>query len=286
VTIAPIPTKRWGDPTFKASAKASDGQPVKYAASGGCTINATSGQVTIKSVGTCKITAVAATGSPQASASVTFSIDQAQPVIKFGKRETRFKRSLNYALKATTTPSIPLAYKVIHGAAGTANDAFCTVKNGALVWTKVPTNEDHPSMDAFCMVRVSAATTSQNYVTPKAVQALVHIGYPAWVVKAGNQSISWAADTQVDANGRYAILSVSEDSGDALGMEINGNCGHGSTEGTNVPLRTRTYRVKFYLDDPAAFTYPCDLTASALPQDYHQGDSGIEDANFTLTVNP
>jgi hypothetical protein len=40
------------------------------------------------------------------------------------------------------------------------------------------------------------------------------------------------------------------------------------------------------VDDPSGVTYKCDLTASALPQDYHQGDSGIEDASFTLTVNP
>ena len=105
-------------------------------------------------------------------------------MIKFGKRETRFKRNLNYALKATSSPSIPLKYAVVHGATGTSNDEFCTTKGGALVWTKPPTIDDHPGMDAFCMVRVSAATTSKNYVTPKPVQALVHIDYPAWAVNA------------------------------------------------------------------------------------------------------
>jgi hypothetical protein len=285
VTLKAIPPKRWGDPTFKASARASDGKPVRYAASGGCTVKASTGVVTIKSVGSCRITATATTGSPPASASVTFSIDQAHPVIKFGKRETRFKRSLNYALKATATPSIPLAYKVIHGAAGTSHDEFCTVKAGALVWTKVPTNEDHPSMDAFCMVQVSAATTSKNYVTPKAVQGLVHIDYPAWKVHADNVTISWA-DTTLDANGRYAVITVFEDSGDALGMQVNGSCGSGTTEGTTVALRTRTYRVKVYLDQPDGTNYPCDLNASALPQDYQQGDSGVEQANFKLTVKP
>src|SRR6476646_2246960 len=53
VTIKAIPDRRWGDPSFKTSAKASNGKPVTYAASGGCTVNAATGLVKIQSAGSC-----------------------------------------------------------------------------------------------------------------------------------------------------------------------------------------------------------------------------------------
>jgi hypothetical protein len=280
ITLKKIADKRWGDPTFKASAKGSDGKPVKYSASGGCKINASNGTVTIQSVGSCKITAKSATLGKAATVSTTFSIEKARPVIKFGKRETRFKRNLNYALKATSSPSIPLKYVVVHGAAGTSNDEFCTTKGGALVWTKPPTIDDHPGMDAFCMVRVSAATTSKNYTSPKAVQALVHIDYPAWAVHADTQKVS-LADAIVRDGSRYARVKVFEDNASALGMDVgtlSGDCGGGRV----VSSTRTTYTIEVFVLRAG----DCTLHASAEPQDYHQGNKGIGDVEFTLIVTP
>jgi hypothetical protein len=280
ITMKKITDKRWGDPAFKASAKGSDGKPVKYAASGGCKVNGSNGTVTIQSVGKCKITASSASLGKSATTSTTFAIGQAKPVIKFGKRSTRFKRNLNYALKATSSPSIPLKYVVVHGATGTSNDEFCTTKGGALVWTKPPTIDDHPGMDAFCMVRVSAATTSKNYVTPKPVQALVHIDYPAWAVHAKAQEVSWA-DTIIKDGSHFARVTVFEDNGAALGMDVgtlSGDCGGG----TVVKATRTTYTIDVFVVNPGV----CTLHASAEPQDYHQGNKGIGDVDFTLTVTP
>ena len=48
LTIKKISTKRWGDAPFKATAAASDGAPVRFGGSGGCTVDPLSGRVTIK----------------------------------------------------------------------------------------------------------------------------------------------------------------------------------------------------------------------------------------------
>ena len=171
-----------------------------------------------------------------------------------------------------------MKYTVIHGAKGTSNDEFCTTKGGALVWSKPPTVDDHPGMDAFCMVRVSAATTSKNYVAPKAVQALVHIDYPAWAVHADDPQ---KVDMIVRDGKNYARVVVYEDNGSALGMDVNGS---GDCGGGRVVKATRTtYTIELSVEGPGT---TCELHASAEPQDYHQGNKGIGDVEFTLIVTP
>ena len=111
LTIKKISTKRWGDAPFKATAAASDGAPVRFGGSGGCTVDPLSGRVTIKAVGTCTVTATAKAGDKTLGASATFTIEPAQPVIKFGARETRFKSNLHFALNAISVPGIKLGYR-------------------------------------------------------------------------------------------------------------------------------------------------------------------------------
>jgi hypothetical protein len=279
VTIKAIPTKRWGDPAFAASATAPGGAKVTYAANGGCKVEAKSGKVTIQKVGTCTVTATADSGG---TASTKFKIEPGRPIIEFGARETRFKSALHFNLKASVDLPIPLAYKVIQDATGTVNDNFCDVTNdGFLVWTVKPTRTDHPAMDAKCMVRVSAAETSKNYSAPEPVRAIVHIMYPSWKVNAANQT---RTATQ-DGEGRwYVTVTVNEDNGSALGMDVSGDCGSGDTNDQNIKAGTTVYKVRVYVNDPTSGTYSCTMHASALPQDYHQGNAGTSDVDFTLTV--
>ena len=181
-------------------------------------------------------------------------------------------------------PGIKLGYSVIQGATGTSNDAYCAVtSDGFLVWTKKPTVDDHAAMDAKCMVRVAAAAKSANYVAPKAVEALVHIDYPSWKLNAANQSLS---ATQ-DADGLwYVTVTVNEDNGSALGVEVDGDCGSGTTENTNVKVGTKVFKVRVSVNDPSSGAYSCTMHATALPQDYHEGNTGTSDVDFKLTVKP
>jgi hypothetical protein len=284
LTIKPIPTKRWGDPAFQASAEAPGDVPVRFAASGGCKVDADSGKVTVQTVGTCTITATAQSSGSTLTASTKFKIEPAKPAIKFGTRETRFKSNLHFDLNASSTPTIKLAYKVIHGATGTRNDQYCAVtSDGFLVWTKKLTVEEHPGMDAKCMVRVTAAGKSENYSAPKAVQALVHIDYPSWKVNADTQSLTAAKA----ADGLwYVTVTVNEDNGTALGIEVNGSCGSGTTENTNVKVGTKVFKIRVQVNDPSSGTYTCTMHATALPQDYRQDNNhpGTPDVDFKLTV--
>lgn len=281
LTMKSIPTKRWGDPAFTASVKGPQGAPVAFSASGGCKVDPKSGKVTIQSVGSCTVTATAGSGGSSLVASAKFKIEPGKPVIKFGARETRFRSALHLDLNASVSPKIKLAYKVIRGASGTANDQYCAVtSDGFLVWTQQPTVDEHPALDAYCMVRVSAAGSSDNWVTPKSVQGLVHIGYPSWKVNAPDQTLT----AKQDVEGWYVIVTVNEDNGSALGIDIFGDCGSGSTEGQAIKAGTKTYKVRVNVNDPNGGTYSCNLHASALPQDYHQGNAGTSDTDFKLTV--
>jgi hypothetical protein len=284
-----VPTKRWGDKPFKVVATATNGARIVYTAEGGCDVGASNGTVRINAVGTCAITAEAADSDPPATDSLNFDIEPARPVIDFGKDSTRFKRDMRYALAATTDPRIDLSYEVVHGANGSANDEECAVDGAALVWAHLPNADRFPSLDAFCMVRVTATRSSKNYVTPDPVQALIHIDYPAWNVHAQSQELSFAdGDTQA--------VTVFEDTGDALGMELDstdGPCGSAATE-EKVPLGTTKYILQVQVDNPADHpdivdangAYTCTMHASALPPDWQNGAKGKAEATFILTVTP
>jgi hypothetical protein len=164
-----VTTKQWGDKPFKVLATASNGAHIAYSAEGGCDIGKSNGTVRINNAGSCVITATAATSDPPATASLSFEIAPAHPVIKFGKDSTRFQRDMRLALSATTDPEIDLSYAVVHGAKGSAHDEECAIDGSSLVWAHLPTLDRFPSLDAFCMVKVTAARSSKNYVAPDPV---------------------------------------------------------------------------------------------------------------------
>ncbi len=283
VTIKSIGTRRWGDDNVKASGTASDGEPLKYTASGDCEVNGKSGAVDLIKTGSCTITATTTASAPPVSASARFKIDPARPVIHFGAKHITFRRALSYRLAATVSPSIPLRFEVIRGASGTSNDSYCAAKDGRLVWTRTPTVARHPSVPAACMVRVSAAKTSDNYVAPKPVQALVSIGYPTWKVDASNQTVSLAAIARSDGT-HHAKVKVSEDTGDTLGMLLNpnGDAGPCDLSSTGEAKGTNS----FTFDVLVTGTGVCHLEAQAEPQDWDFQGKGTSVADFTLTVKP
>jgi hypothetical protein len=284
-----VTTKQWGDKPFKVLATASNGAHVIYSADGGCDIGKSNGTVTINSAGSCVITAVAANTDPPATASLSFEIEPAHPVINFGKDSTRFQRDMRLALSATTDPEIDLSYAVVHGANGSAHDEECAIVGSSLVWAHVPSLDRFPALDAFCMVKVTAARSSKNYVAPDPVQALIHIDYPVWDVHAQAQTISFAdGDTQA--------VTVFEDTANALGMEVDatdGPCGSASTGG-KIPLGTTKYKLQVQVDDPADHpelvdangAYTCTMHASALPSAWQHGAKGKAEVAFVLTVTP
>ena len=237
-----VSTKAWGDPAFKVAATASDGRDVTYAADGGCRVNKTSGRVTIRSVGDCKITAKAV-GDPPASASLTFAIEKAQPIIRFGDATTEFARPFGYRLKAGVTPEIDLRFEVLQGHPRGQNDEWCGTKGGVLVLTRNPTADDFPKIPTDCVVRISAASTSKNYKPPTPKVARIRIDYPAFAVNAPETTpVSYQSDED-----HIITITVRERSGDAFGIfatNIDGPCNVLSTEPETAPAGTTRYKVR------------------------------------------
>jgi hypothetical protein len=286
VTVAftqAIPPKRWGDPPFQAQAAASDDGPVTYSAEGGCSVDASSGEVTIASVGECTITATSKVAA--AAATESFVIEPARPVISFGDRETRFARPFSYELGATVDPEIPLTYRVVEGhPQASENDEDCMVEDGTLVFSDEPISfENRPGIPLFCMIEVSAAGESPNFVTPEPVLGLVRIGFANWDVRVPPiDPVDWS-----DSGGTVTI-PVNENSGDAFGIDVFqlagiGTCEHVSTTPDPAPDATTRYEVTLSVSEPPAEGYTCDLVAEATPSDYQGGDPRDE---FSLTVVP
>ena len=281
-----IPAKEWGDPAFRVAATASDGRDVTYAAKGGCRVNKSSGRVTIGSVGSCTITAAAVGADPPASASQTFAIERANPVIRFGDAITRFTRPFRYAIKASVTPEIDLRFEVLRGDPRGQNDEWCGIRGGALVFTKTPTADDFPTIPTDCVIRVSAGGTSQNYERPTPKTARIRIDYPAFAVDAAESTtVSYGSDAD-----QIISITVRERSGDAFGIFTttftNDLCIVQSTEPEPAPAGTTRYRARVEITGgpPSPGTmYECRLVAEAIPPDYQGGKRSDE---FSLFVEP
>ena len=135
-----IADHRWGDPPFKVRATATGGKSVRFAADGGCRVDGQTGTVTIQTVGRCAITASVPGAKPPATASQTFRILRASPVITVKNQSTRFARPMQYRVKVSVSPRIPLKYAIEHR---DPEDAWCKVTSaGILTFSHQPNEVD------------------------------------------------------------------------------------------------------------------------------------------------
>jgi len=288
-----VTAKRWGDPPFTVVATAADGGSVAYSATGQCKVGKSSGAVTVGDVGTCTLTATEVGSDPPATDTLSFAIKPARPVIHFGKQSTRYKSDMRYALKATTSPAIDLRYELVAGS-GDLTDDWCAIRGKALVWSHPATGDSFPDLGgaSSCTVRVRAAGTSPNWVTPDPVQAKVHIDYPAWNVHADSQTWSYA-------QGSVATVTVLENSGDALGIDLQPDgtlCSLPNDAQTTVNAGHTKYTLTVEVLNPADVdpasvdangAYTCSIVADGSPPDWkNAGATGTTSTTFTLKVTP
>jgi hypothetical protein len=291
-----VSAKRWGDPPFTVVATAADGGSVAYSAAGPCKVGKSSGSVTVGDVGTCTLTATEVGSDPRATDTLSFAIKPARPVIHLGKQSTRFKVDLHYAIKASVDPNIDLTYELVAGSGGLTDD-WCAISGRTLGWSHPPTASDFPAVPGDCTVSVRAASTSPNYVAPAPVQAKVHIDYPAWNVHADAQTWSFA-------NGNLATVTVFEDSGDALGIDLqpDGFLCNLPTDGQTIVNAGHTqYTLTVEVQNPAdvqaqdptsvdsSGAYTCTIEADGSPPDWANVPNAIKGTaktTFTLKVTP
>ncbi len=278
-----VPAKRWGDPPFKVAATATGGARVTYAAVGGCAVDASTGTVTIRSVGKCSLTASIPGGGSGSKDTLTFAIAKAHPTIKFSSASVVFRRPFKaLRLGATTDPAIPLQYRVLP--TGFDIDDFCTVTPaGALTLSPAPTPTKFPQLDADCLIEVRAAATSPNYDPPAPKRARIHVLKPQFTVRAPSVTRTRPG------SGRVTVV-VREDSGAAMGMIVQdapdtaspGQCTYVATAPAIPAPGTHQFTVTIEVA-AASSTYVCSLLAQAQPPDWQGGH--FEDA-FQLTVQP
>lgn len=281
--------KRWGDPDFPVTAQASSGDNgnVTYTASGGCTVVAGSGVVSIEEVGSCSITARHPGNARWAAAEsdpLTFDIGKAQPVITFEDVDVRFNRNLTLDWWASVEPAIPLTFSVVQ-TLDTYNDANC--RAGATQFA-FPDNP-FPVLSAVCGIEVRAAEKSGNYDAPAPVTALVSVGFPSWNVDI----VPVASPVSFSQSGGAVTLTILETSGDVYGMELFflGQCSIADPDNDGfyfaipeptVPRGTTQFTTTVLLEDPAGQADPsCSVTASGFPAD-HIGGKGSDTVTFAI----
>jgi len=290
--VTPVPKPTWHGKAFTVKAQASDGSAVAYAATGPgvCAVNATSGRVTVDERGKCKITASVVDADPPVTASQSFTVGKAKPVVKFDNSTTRFARPFRYQLPISVTPKIPLKMVVDRNDPRGTNDDFCVVNgDGLLTFDPRPTPSNFPQIPAKCVVRVSATGTA-NYDAPKAVSRVITIGLADFRVNVAE--IVPVTHSTTDGT---VTFTIQEGSGDAFGIEVYSNsdadvgednylCEPVSTTPYPAPGGTTRYTATVTLQaPPGGAAYDCEMSAQAVPPDY-QGGKFID--NFTIHVEP
>ncbi len=281
--VEAIPAKEWGDPPFEVNAEAVSGLALEYSSDGACSVSGAT--VTIETVGTCTITALQP-GTPEwtaASATLTFAVDQATPVITFEDRTIRFTRDLRVPLWAESDPPIPFRYTVIR-TDETYNEDPCAIDGDNFVFPDDPI----PTLSARCAIQVEAAADSPDYVTPEPRIAIVDINFPSWDVAID------PLPSEIDFSDSDAALTITivERSGNAYGMEVfaSGSCtqigvGSGTLFADPQPLAPRgttQYTAQIILLDPTTVSFPtCTIEVSAFPLD-HVGGKGSDVVSFTV----
>ena len=288
--VTPIPKPTWHGKPFRVRAEASDGSTVTYVAEGVCTVKASTGQVTVDELGDCTIRASVVDADPAVTATQTFTVAKAEPVITFDDSTTRFARPFRYRLAVSVTPEIPLKMVVDRNDPQGTNDDFCVVNSdGVLVFDPRPNASNFPQIPATCVVRVSG-TGTKNYDAPKAVSGVITIALADFRVNVAEERTFDYSET----NG-IAKFPVQEGSGDAFGIEVYSNqdadaagdnflCEAQATTPNPAPGGTTRYTATINIQEPPDDApYDCEMTAQAVPPDY-QGGKFTDD--FTIHVVP
>ncbi|HET9666528.1 MAG TPA: Calx-beta domain-containing protein, partial [Desertimonas sp.] len=210
ITFAALPNKTWGDPDFTASASASSGLPVSFAASGSCTIAGTT--VHISGAGNCTITASqAGNGSylPATPVARSFTIGKAGQTISFGALADRNVGDPDFDVSATASSGLAVNFSA---------SGSCTVSGQTVHLTGAGT----------CTITAAQAGNANiNAATPVARSFLVT------QLQAAAQTITFAALGNKTWGDPDFTVSASASTGLPVGFSASGNC---TVTGTRVHI--------------------------------------------------
>jgi hypothetical protein len=124
ITFGALANMTFGDPDFTASASASSGLTVTFAATGNCNVSGST--VHITGAGTCTITASQAgdvNNNPATDVPQSFSISQVNQTITFGALGNKIFGDIDFAVSATATSGLTVSF----GATGSCSESGSTV---------------------------------------------------------------------------------------------------------------------------------------------------------------
>jgi outer membrane protein OmpA-like peptidoglycan-associated protein len=262
--------KTYGDAAFTVTATPSAGSgTITYSATGsGCSVNSSSGLVTISSVGACSISASIATDGTYDAASTTTPVSvtvNAKPVTITGMTAS----NKQFDDTDAATPSFSSA--TVSGVVG--SDSVSVNASGATATFASP--------DVNTSITVTAAgvslsgTDSGNYVLSAQPTTTANITTRALVVTAENASIAFGASTPTPSVSAPALQG-----NDAIGSATYTYAGTGST--TYAASSTAPTAVGTYSITPSAAVFSSG-SASNYAISYAAGTFTITKANQTIT---
>jgi len=269
ISFAPVGAKRYLDPAFKVTATATSQLPVTYTASGACSVAPTTGVVTIKSAGTCTVTASRAADSTWASAtrSLAIAVAKAPQKITFADRQVDFGRFEHHRLWATA-PNASIRYNLVpprtaatRGSGGMYSHPRCQLKGSVLSFTD---RDDgyHEMLPSYCYVRAIGTSTSPNFDKPERTMASIHI--------YGGQSGLKIVAPATAASGTRFTVRVSTMNGNPDYISATVGCpGEGdTTQQIKSPAPNATMTFTVTAPTLTSGTTTCRVSASAGPSDF------------------
>jgi hypothetical protein len=283
ISFAPVGAKRYLDPAFRVTATATSQLPVTYTASGACSVAPTTGVVTIKSSGTCTVTASRAADRTWASAtrSVAIAVAKAPQKITFADRQVDFGRFEQHRLWATA-PNASITYQLVpprtaatRGSGGMYSHPRCQLRGSVLSFTDRD-GDYHSMLPGYCYVWALGTSTSANFENPERKMASI-------AIYGGRSGLKIEAPATVRAGTQFTVrVSSTNGNPDAISGGIM-NCSATSDRDRidfPRPNETMTFTVTAPTTTPPK---ACLVWAQASPADYVFKPSSLGES---VTIKP
>jgi hypothetical protein len=211
ITFATLSAKTFGDANFTLSTTASSGLPITYSSSNTAVATVSGNTVTVVGVGTSTITASqAGNDSFAAAANVnqTLTVNKASQTITFAALPAKTYADTSFALSATTSSGLPVAYT-------SSNTAVATISGNSVTIVGFGTSTITASQagnDSFN----SAANVTQTLTVNKASQTITFAALPAKTYGDASLTLSATTSSGLPINYTSSNTAVATISGNSV----------------------------------------------------------------------
>ena len=269
ISFAPVGAKRYLDRAFTVTATATSRLPVTYAASGACSVARSTGVVTIRSAGTCTVTASRAADTTWASAtrSLAIPVAKAPQKITFADKRVDFGRFEQHKLWATA-PNASITYKLVPPRTAATRDSGgmyshprCQLKGSVLSFTDRD-GDYHAMLPGVCYVWASGTSTSPNFDKPERKMASIDI-------YGGQSGLRIDAPATANSGTRFTVkVSTTNGNPDYISAGVDCSATPDTAQRIDFPQPNATMTFTVTAPTPTDEKSHCRVWARAGPADY------------------